>query len=97
MATGFHESTVGFSVRNFLAINGKAQVPQIVTKLQELWIAEVDEAEVTLALTELVARRYVRALDGGFFEATVSKVFQSRSRPSYLELERDPMAWQGWH
>jgi hypothetical protein len=97
MATGFHLSTVGMSVRNLLAIQGKAQVPLITKKLQQLWLPSVEEAEIKAALKELVARKLVRALSAGFFEALTAKVFQQRGRPKYTDKDRDAAAWEGWH
>jgi hypothetical protein len=97
MATGFHLSTVGMSVRNYLAIAGKAQTPLILTKLRELWLPSVDRNEIEAALKELVERKLVRALDAGFYEATTAKVFQQRGRPKFTDKDRDAAAWEGWH
>jgi hypothetical protein len=96
MATGFHESTVAISVRNFLVIHGKATIPLITERLQKLWLAEVDEDEVKVALKGLVARKLAKKLKAGFFESSTATLVQQRDRPGFAEKDREAAAWEGW-
>lgn len=96
MATGFHESTVAISVRNFLVVSGKSPVRLITKKLQTLWLSEVDEKEVRAALRELLARKLVKRLAGGLFESSTETLVQSRDRPNFRAKDREAAAWEGW-
>lgn len=94
MATGFHESTVALSVRNFLAVHGKAQVPLITKKLQALWLKAVDEREVKAALAALAKRKLVNKLKAGFFESTTTVVMTRTVRPKLTAKDRETAAWK---
>lgn len=93
MATGFHESTVAISVRNFLAVAGKSTAPTILRKLRKMWLASVDRTEVDQALEELVRRRYVHALRGGYFDASSPELVRRRTRPGFRNPKREDLAW----
>jgi hypothetical protein len=97
MATGVHGSTIGFSVRNFLAMRGPQHPVAITSGLQKAYDARIDEEEVRLALGELERRSMVERGEGGLFRATERRVFRHRPHWTVELPENDPRPWEGWH
>ncbi len=108
MATGLHLSTVGWSARNWCAMqqtsgNAPQHTLQILAGLRKWWDQKLDEEELRRALGELEHRGMVRAVAPQTFEATDPRPYRYRQHPpsdltvAELEVWLETQAWQGWH
>lgn len=97
MATGFHLSTLAFSVRNVLAMYGAAHPVAITTRLQKLYHPKVDEEEIRAALGELERRELVVVVGPDQYAAKDRTVFHHRARVATVALDDDETPWKGWH
>lgn len=92
-----HIATVGFSVRNWLALKGPQHPVAILEGLRQAWHERLDEEEVRRALGELVKREMVeRGPDDRYAARDRAFLHHRASTPAVLS-ELDQRAWEGWH
>lgn len=97
MATGFHIATIGWSVRNLLALEGPAHPLRMTARLQELYHPGISEEEIRRACGELERRGLIKPIGADRFVATHKTILQFRPHVQEAMREDDERAWQGWH
>jgi hypothetical protein len=98
MATRLHLATVGFSVRNVLALQGAMAVGPIAEHLRARWNPHLDTEEVQKSLDKMLEVGLVRKAFRDTFEAVAPMPFDARQRPdNEVWTDDEPKAWSNWH